>query len=223
VILTSEKGTGLNFLNVGEWPKLSSSTFVKEYLGQRKVRVLLSLVNIGPDDTVLISGQRWGFLSLQLAKAYRTVEVHTFQNDQRSLAFMETVREQENIPNLHTGRLTRNIIVEETFDTIFVNSLTSSDTELLLDFWKRLKVGGTAVLGFSNLDLLKHAALAELGFKEIRTFYLSIDSHDQWHLTSRISRGRMILKNGVGKVFGYHGDSSFTRIPSVIIIGRRER
>ncbi len=223
MVLTNEKGTGLRFLNHGEWPKLFSSDLVKEYLGQPQVRVLLSLASIGPNEIVLISGKRWGFLALQLAKGYPMLEVHTFQNDQGSLAFMETVREQKNMPNLHTGRLAIDRIAEEKFDTIFVNSLTSHDIELLLDFWKRLKVGGTAILGFPNLDLCNRTALSEFGIKGMRTFYLSIDSHDQWHLTNRINRHLTILKNGVGKVFGYPRDSSFTRISSVIIVGERER
>jgi ubiquinone/menaquinone biosynthesis C-methylase UbiE len=138
---------------------------VKKAIGDPIKTMFLELVRISPGERVLDLGAGWGSLSMQIAKRYSDVEVYAFDKASEGLLFLNVVKGQEKLANLHIARVdTMDIpMADSSFDVAFIIRALESIGEsvknispleaqlkLLHEVRRLLRDGGRAVIGVEN-------------------------------------------------------------------------
>jgi ubiquinone/menaquinone biosynthesis C-methylase UbiE len=166
-----DRYTMLNVISLAKslgWRRVTTgieNIVVKRYISDPIRTLFLELVRISPNQRVLDLGAGWGSLSMQISKRYPGVEVYAFDKTIEGLLFLNLVREQEKLPNLHIARADASDIPmeKESFDVAFIigvlewvgasmKNMSPLDAQLkVLNEVKRLlKKGGRAVIGIEN-------------------------------------------------------------------------
>lgn len=149
------------------WRRVTSETetVVGRYISDPIRTMFLELVRISPGERLLDLGAGWGSLSMQIAKRYPAVEVFALDKTLEGLLFLNIVKEQERLSNLHIARVdAADIPMEDSsIDVAIVigvlewagesmKNLSPVEAQLRLlgEIKRLLRKGGRAVIGIEN-------------------------------------------------------------------------
>ena len=148
------------------WRRVTSETetHIQRYIADPIRTMFLELVSIFPGEKVLDLGAGWGSLSMQIAKRY-DAEVFAFDKTLEGLLFLNVVKEQERLSNLHIARVDaadipmpdKSIdvaiiigVLEWAGESMKSMSPLQAQLKLLGEIKRLLRKGGRLVVGIEN-------------------------------------------------------------------------
>jgi ubiquinone/menaquinone biosynthesis C-methylase UbiE len=166
-----DRQTILNIISLAKtigWKSVTTSitnTVVKRYISDPIRTLFLELVRIPPGSKVLDLGAGWGSLSMQIAKRYHGVDVFAFDKTLEGLLFLDVVKNQEKLSNIHIAHVDASDIpmADESFDIALIigvlewtgesvkdSSPVEAQLKVLQEVRRLLRKGGKAVIGIEN-------------------------------------------------------------------------